>query len=113
MLKKFSLILSVAAALGLGIVASADAKGHGGSHGGDHHGGGHRGGGHGGETSIEVSTSIAVCTSIGTCACTIVDRPTNATSSAERTMATFGSATVDTFGTAVGMPTVWVLAGFI
>ena len=30
MLKNFSVILSVTAALGLGIVASADAKGHGG-----------------------------------------------------------------------------------
>ena len=37
MLKKICLILSVTAALGLGFVATADAKGHG----GDHHGGGH------------------------------------------------------------------------
>jgi hypothetical protein len=36
MLKKLSLILSVTAALGLGMVASADAKGHGGGHGGAH-----------------------------------------------------------------------------
>jgi hypothetical protein len=48
MLKKFSLILSVTAALGLGMVAAADAKGHGGGHGGGHHGGGHAGGHHGG-----------------------------------------------------------------
>ena len=41
MLKKLSLILSVTAALGLGIVASADAKDHGGGHGGGHRGGGH------------------------------------------------------------------------
>jgi hypothetical protein len=46
MLKKFSLILSVTAALGLGIAASAHAKG--GGHGGGHHGGGHGGGHHGG-----------------------------------------------------------------
>jgi len=46
MLKKISLILSITAALGIGIVASANAKGHGGGHGGGHHGGGHHGGGH-------------------------------------------------------------------
>ena len=47
MLKKLCLILSVVAALGLGIVGSADAKGHGGGKGGGHHGGSHHGGGHG------------------------------------------------------------------
>ena len=48
MLKKICLMLSVTAALGLGFVATADAKGHGGGrHGGDHHGGGgHRGAAH-------------------------------------------------------------------
>ena len=49
MLKKIPLMLSIIAALGIGIVASADAKGHGGGHGGGHHGGGHHGGGHHGE----------------------------------------------------------------
>jgi hypothetical protein len=48
MLKRFSIILSVTAALGLGLVTTADAKGHGGGHGGGHHGGGHHGGGHAG-----------------------------------------------------------------
>ena len=46
MLKKIYLALSVTAALALGAVATADAKGHGGGHGGGHHGGGHHGGGH-------------------------------------------------------------------
>ena len=46
MLKKISLILSITAALGIGTVVSADAKG--GGHGGGHHGGGHHGGHHGG-----------------------------------------------------------------
>jgi len=45
MLKKISLILSITAALGIGIVASANAKGHGGGNGGGHHGGGHHGAG--------------------------------------------------------------------
>src|SRR5262249_16622012 len=46
MLKKIYLALSVTAALALGAVATADAKGHGGGHGGGHHGGEHHGGGH-------------------------------------------------------------------
>jgi hypothetical protein len=53
MLKNISLILSVTAALGIGIVTSADAKGgghrghQGGHHGGGHHAAGHYGGGRG------------------------------------------------------------------
>jgi hypothetical protein len=65
MLKKFSLILSVTAALGLGIVVSADAKGHGGGHRGGHHGGGHHGGRHhgGGHGGAHVNRSVHVRTS--------------------------------------------------
>ncbi len=59
MLKKLCLILSVTAALGLGVVASADAKGHGEGHGGGHHGGGHHGGGHAG-AHVNRSTHVHV-----------------------------------------------------
>jgi hypothetical protein len=65
MLKKLSLILSVTAALGLGVVASADAKGHGDGHGGGHRGGGHHGGGHAGahvnrSAHVHVNRSVHV-----------------------------------------------------
>jgi len=65
MLKKASLILSVTAALGLGIVTSADAKDHGGGHGGGHHGGGphgggHHGGGHHGTAHVNRSAHVHV-----------------------------------------------------
>jgi hypothetical protein len=60
MLKKFSLILSVTAALGIGIVTSADAKGHGDHHGGGHHAGGHHAGGHHAGGHAHVNRSVHV-----------------------------------------------------
>jgi hypothetical protein len=57
MLKKICLMLSVTAALGLGSVATADAKGHGGGHhGGSHHGGG----GHHGAAHVNRSANVHV-----------------------------------------------------
>jgi hypothetical protein len=64
--------------------------------------------------TVEVTpASIGVCTSIGTCACTKIDPPTSTTSWAGRITATSGSAGRGTVGAAVGMPTVWALAGFM
>ena len=57
MLKRICLILSVTAALGLGVVATADAKGHGGGHGG-HRGGGHPGGSHHGTAHVNRSAHV-------------------------------------------------------
>lgn len=64
MLKKISLVLSVTAALGFGVVATADAKehgggGHGAGHGGGHHSGGHHGGGgHHGAAHVNQGTHV-------------------------------------------------------
>ncbi len=63
MLKKICLILSVTAALGLGVVATADAKGHGGGHGG-RHGGHHGGGGHHGAAHVNRSAHVHVNRSV-------------------------------------------------
>jgi hypothetical protein len=58
-----------------------------------------------------ITGEATMTTLLGTC--TNTDPTTNITSWANRTTGIFGSATADTAGAAIGMPTVWVLAGFM